>query len=352
MTKFDLDNLVRKNIQKLKPYTITRDEYLDKPDIIFLDNCENNYGAPIEGNYERYPSSTQQELKNAIASYQNTASNQIALGNGSDELIDLLIRCFCEPSEDSILTISPTFGMYKVYAAINNVNVVEVPLTNNTFQFDTKAIIDNINANTKLMFLCSPNNPTGTSISYEQLETILNNYNGIVIIDEAYIDFSEKASFKNLIFTYPNLLILQTFSKAWGLASLRLGMLLGNKDIIAVINKVKPPYNINGLTQEIIKKAIDEKDVKEIKIKKILTQKILVKNKLQKFSFVKNIVDSDGNFYLIKVKDAELITQKLLEQGILISNRSSSIKGGNYIRISIGTELENQKLFNALKNIQ
>jgi len=352
MTKFDLDSLVRKNIQKLKPYTITRDEYLDKPEIIFLDNCENNYGAPIEGNYERYPSSTQQQLKNAIASYQNISSNQIALGNGSDELIDLLIRCFCEPKVDSILTVSPTFGMYSVYAAISDANVIEVPLTSTTFQFDEEAILDATTENTKLMFLCSPNNPTGTSISYEQLEIILNNYNGIVIVDEAYIDFSEKASFKNLIFTYPNLLILQTFSKAWGLAKLRLGMLLGNKDIIAVINKVKPPYNINGITQELITKAIAEKDTKEIKVKKTLTQKNLVKNKLQKLPFVKNIIDSDGNFYLIKVKDAEAITKKLLNEGVLISNRSASIKGGNYIRISIGTELENQKLFNALKTIQ
>lgn len=351
MTKFDLDSLVRKNIQKLKPYTITRDEYLDKPEIIFLDNCENNYGAPIEGNYERYPSSTQQQLKNSIANYQNISSNQIALGNGSDELIDLLIRCFCEPNVDSILTVSPTFGMYSIYAVINDINVIEVPLTTNSFQFDEEAILDASTENTKLMFLCSPNNPTGTSISYEQLETILNNYNGIVVVDEAYIDFSEKASFKNLIFTYPNLLILQTFSKAWGLATLRLGMLLGNKDIIAIINKVKPPYNINGITQELIIKAIAEKDTKEIKVKKILTQKNLVKNELQKLSFVKNIIDSDGNFYLIKVKDAEAITKKLLEEGILISNRSASIKGGNYIRISIGTELENQKLFNALKNI-
>lgn len=351
MTKFDLDSLVRKNIQKLKPYTITRDEYLDKPGVIFLDNCENNYGAPIEGNYERYPSSTQQQLKNSIANYQNISSNQIALGNGSDELIDLLIRCFCEPNVDSILTVSPTFGMYSVYAAINDINVIEVPLTTNSFQFDEEAILDASTENTKLMFLCSPNNPTGTSISYEQLETILNNYNGIVVVDEAYIDFSEKASFKNLIFTYPNLLILQTFSKAWGLATLRLGMLLGNKDIISIINKVKPPYNINGITQELIIKAIAEKDTKEIKVKKILTQKNLVKNELQKLSFVKNIIDSDGNFYLIKVKDAEAITKKLLEEGILISNRSASIKGGNYIRISIGTELENQKLFNALKNI-
>lgn len=352
MTKFDLDSLVRKNIQKLKPYTITRDEYLDKPEIIFLDNCENNYGAPIEGNYERYPSSTQQQLKNAIASYQNISSNQIALGNGSDELIDLLIRCFCEPKVDSILTVSPTFGMYSVYAAINDTNIIEVPLTTNSFQFDEEAILDASTENTKLMFLCSPNNPTGTSISYEQLETILNNYNGIIVVDEAYIDFSEKASFKNLIFTYPNLLILQTFSKAWGLATLRLGMLLGNKDIVAIINKVKPPYNINGITQELIIKAIAEKDTKEIRVKKILTQKNLVKNELQKLPFVKNIIDSDGNFYLIKVKDAETITKKLLEEGILISNRSASIKGGNYIRISIGTELENQKLFNALKNIQ
>lgn len=352
MIEFNIDNLVRKNIQKLKPYLIIRDEYLNKDGMIFLDNCENNYGAPITGTFERYPSSNQLELKNAIANYQNISSSQIALGNGSDELIDLLIRCFCEPNTDSVLTVSPTFGMYAVYAAINNINVIKVPLTNKTFLFDTKEILARVKPKTKLMFLCSPNNPTGTSISFEQLQNILNNYNGIVVIDEAYIDFSEKSSYKNLTFIYPNLLILQTFSKAWGMATLRLGMLMGNKDIIAIVNKVKAPYNINGLTQEVIKKAINEREVKEIKVKKILTQKVLMKNELQKLSFVKRIIESDGNFYLVKVKDSELITKKLLEQGILISNRSGSIKGGNYIRISIGTEAENQKLFNALKNIK
>lgn len=346
---FNLDFITRENIKSLQSYKVWRDDYLDNNEAVFLDNCENNFGSPLGLGYERYPSSSQSKVKEAIANYKNINSNQVAIGNGSDELIDLLIRCFCEPKEDNILVCEPTFGMFKVYAQLNNVNVLNAPLVKETFLFDEQLILKTITANTKLIFICSPNNPTGTSISIEQLRTIASNFNGIVVVDEAYIDFSEKQSAVNLIDEYSNVLVLQTFSKAWGLAALRVGVAYGNPSIIEVLNKIRPPFNINSNSQELILNALKKSSIKDALVESILKQKTYLENELQQLSFVKNITESDANFLLIEVTNAKQICDYLLEKNILISNRSSLLNCENRIRISVGTEKENKQLITLLK---
>lgn len=346
---FDINTIIRENIKSLQSYKVWRDDYLDDNEAVFLDNCENNFGSPLGLGYERYPSSSQSKVKEAIANYKNINSNQVAIGNGSDELIDLLIRCFCEPKEDTILVCEPTFGMFKVYAQLNNVNVLNAPLVKETFLFDEQLILKTITANTKLIFICSPNNPTGTSITIEQLKTIATNFNGIVVVDEAYIDFSEKHSALSLINEFKNLLVLQTFSKAWGLAALRVGVAYGNPSIIEVLNKVRPPFNINSNSQELILNALKKSSIKDALVESILKQKTYLENELQQLSFVKNITESDANFLLIEVTDANKICSYLLEKNILISNRSSLLNCENRIRISVGTEKENKQLITLLK---
>ncbi|HRG00342.1 MAG TPA: histidinol-phosphate transaminase [Bacteroidia bacterium] len=346
---FNLNSIVRENIKSLQSYKVWRDDYLDNNEAIFLDNCENNFGSPLGLGYERYPSSSQSKLKEAIATYKNLKSNQVAVGNGSDELIDLLIRCFCEPKQDNILVCEPTFGMFKVYAQLNNVEVLNAPLIKETFLFDEKLILKTITVNTKLIFICSPNNPTGTSISIEQLKTIASNFNGIVIVDEAYIDFSEKQSAIGLISDYPNIIVLQTFSKAWGLAALRVGVAYSDTSIIEILNKVRPPFNINSNSQELILNALKKSSIKDTLVENILKQKTYLENELQQLPFVKNITESDANFLLIEVTDANKIFNYLLEKNILISNRSSLLNCENRIRISVGTEKENKQLITLLK---
>ncbi len=346
---FNLNTIIRENIKSLQSYKVWRDDYLDNSDAIFLDNCENNFGSPIGIGYERYPPSSQSKVKEAIASYKNTNSNQVVIGNGSDELIDLLIRCFCEPKQDNILICEPTFGMFKVYAQLNNVDVLNAPLVKETFLFDEKLILKTTTPNTKLIFICSPNNPTGTSISIEQLKTIATDFNGIVAVDEAYIDFSKKQSAFELISEYPNIIILQTFSKAWGLAALRVGVAYGDSSVIEIINKVRPPFNINSNSQELIIEALNKSEIKDTLVESILKQKTYLENELQQFPFVKNITESDANYFLIEVSDANEICNYLLEKNILISNRSSLLNCKNRIRISIGTEKENKQLIDILK---
>lgn len=346
---FNLNSIVRENIKSLQSYKVWRDDYLDNNEAIFLDNCENNFGSPLGLGYERYPPSSQSKLKEAIATYKNLKSNQVAVGNGSDELIDLLIRCFCEPKQDNILVCEPTFGMFKVYAQLNNVEVLNAPLTKETFLFDEKLILKTITPDTKLVFICSPNNPTGTSISIEQLKTIASNFNGIVIVDEAYIDFSEKQSAIGLISDYPNIIVLQTFSKAWGLASLRVGVAYADASIIEILNKVRPPFNINSNSQELLLNALKKSAIKDTLVESILKQKIVLENELLQLPFVKNITESDANFLLIEVTDANKTCNYLLEKNILISNRSSLLNCENRIRISVGTEKENKQLITLLK---
>ncbi len=346
---FNLDIITRENVKSLQSYRVWRDDYLDNKEAIFLDNCENNLGSPIGLGYERYPSSSQSKVKEAVAQYKKVNANQVAIGNGSDELIDLLIRCFCEPTIDNILVCEPTFGMFKVYAQLNNVQVLNAQLTKNTFQFDEQLILKTANLSTKLIFICTPNNPTGTSISIEQIKTIASSFDGIVVVDEAYIDFSKKESALSLINKLPNILVLQTFSKAWGLAALRVGTAYGNSKIIEVLNKVRPPFNINSNSQELILKALVKSNIKDQLVIEILEQKQFLKIELQTLPFVKNIIESDANYFMIEVIDADKIFDYLLKQTILISNRSSLLNCENHIRISVGTEIENQKLINLLK---
>lgn len=346
---FNLDAITRENIKSLQSYKVWRDDYLDNSEAVFLDNCENNFGSPIGLGYERYPSSSQSKVKQAIATYKKVNLNQVAIGNGSDELIDILIRCFCEPKQDNILICEPTFGMFKVYAQLNNVEVLNAPLKKESFLFDEQVILKTTNLRTKLIFICTPNNPTGTSISIEQLKTIALNFKGIVVVDEAYIDFSEKASALSLINEFENILVLQTFSKAWGLAALRVGVAYGNPSIIEILNKVRPPFNINSNSQELILKALNKSAIKDTLVDSILKQKTYLENELQQLPFVKNILESDANYFLIEVSNANDICNYLLEKTILISNRSSLLNCENRIRISVGTEKENKQLIDTLK---
>ena len=346
---FNLDAITRENIKSLQSYKVWRDDYLDNSEAVFLDNCENNFGSPIGLGYERYPSSSQSKVKQAIATYKKVNLNQVAIGNGSDELIDLLIRCFCEPKQDNILICEPTFGMFKVYAQLNNVEVLNSPLKKESFLFDEQVILKTTNLRTKLIFICTPNNPTGTSISIEQLKTIALNFNGIVVVDEAYIDFSEKASALSLITEFENILVLQTFSKAWGLAALRVGVAYGNPSIIEILNKVRPPFNINSNSQELILKALNKSAIKDTLVDSILKQKTYLENELQQLPFVKKILESDANYFLIEVSNANDICNYLLEKTILIINRSSLLNCENRIRISVGTEKENKQLIDTLK---
>ena len=346
---FNLDSITRDNVKSLQSYKVWRDDYLDNKEAIFLDNCENNFGSPIGLGYERYPSSSQNKVKQAIATYKKVNLNQVAIGNGSDELIDLLIRCFCEPKQDNILICEPTFGMFKVYAQLNNVEVLNSPLKKESFLFDEQVILKTTNLRTKLIFICTPNNPTGTSISIEQLKIIALNFKGIVVVDEAYIDFSIKASALSLITEFENILVLQTFSKAWGLAALRVGVAYGNPSIIEILNKVRPPFNINSNSQELILKALNKSAIKDTLVESILKQKTYLENELQQLPFVKKILESDANYFLIEVSNANDICNYLLEKTILISNRSSLLNCENRIRISVGTEKENKQLIDTLK---
>lgn len=346
---FDLDTITRDNIKSLQSYKVWRDDYLDNKEAVFLDNCENNFGSPIGIGYERYPSSSQTKVKKAIALYKKVNVNQVTIGNGSDELIDLLIRCFCEPTKDNILVCEPTFGMFKVYAQLNDIEVLNAPLKSNSFLFDDELILKTSNLRTKLIFICTPNNPTGTSISLEQLKTIATNFNGIVVVDEAYIDFSKKQSAINLINDFSNIIVLQTFSKAWGLAALRVGAAYGNDEIISILNKVRPPFNINTNSQALLLEALNKADKKNTLVESVLKQKQILENELMQFSFVKNIIESDANYFLIEVKNANKICAYLLDHKILISNRSSLFNCENHIRISIGTEEENKQLITLLK---
>ena len=346
---FNLNNIVRENVKSLQSYTVWRDNYLNNSEAIFLDNCENNFGSPIGLGYERYPSSSQSKLKEAIAKYKNVKSNQVVIGNGSDELIDLLIRCFCEPKQDNLIICEPTFGMFKVYAQLNNIEVLNAPLVKESFLFDEQLILKTVTTNTKLIFICSPNNPTGTSISIEQLKAIATNFDGIVVVDEAYIDFSKKQSVIELINEYPNIIVLQTFSKAWGLAALRVGVAYSNSSIIDILNKVRPPFNINSNSQELILNSLRKSTIKDTLVESILKQKIYLENELQQLPFVKNITESDANYFLMEVSDANDICNYLLERNILISNRSSLLNCENRIRISVGTEAENKQLITILK---
>ena len=341
---FDLTKIARENILNLLPYSSARDEFSGE-DGIFLDANENPYG-----NLNRYPDPFQKALKKRIGEVRSISSEQIFIGNGSDEVIDILFRIFCNPGKDKALTFSPTYGMYDVSAAINDVELVKVPL-DAAFAIDLDAVLPVLkDENLKLVFICSPNNPTGNSLSLEAIETILQNCKGIVLIDEAYIDFSSQASLVNLINKYDNLVVSQTFSKAWGLAAARVGIAFTNKAILNLMNKVKPPYNVSALNQQAALDTLNNTAQFDSNLESILQQKEMLKAELEQLDIVEQVYPSDANFFLVKVNDADGIYAQLVADKIIVRNRNKVVN--NCIRITVGTAKENNTLINGLKKLE
>ena len=343
---FNLSELIRPNIRNLVPYSSARDEFKGEARI-FLDANENSLGSPLTKWYNRYPDPLQWAVKEKLSVIKGVAPENIFLGNGSDECIDLLLRAFCEPGVDNIIIVPPTYGMYEVSANINNVQVKKVPLTPE-FQLDLPALEAAVDDHTKMIFLCSPNNPTGNSLLREDVEMLLNNYFGIVVMDEAYINFSRLRTYVQELEDYPNLVVLQTLSKAWGLAALRVGMAFASESIIAVLNKIKPPYNISQASQELVLKALEGVDQVNEMIRVLVQERTRLEQELPKKEVVEEVYPSDANFLLVKVKDARGLYQELLNKGIVVRDRSNVILCEGCLRITVGTERENDELLNAL----
>jgi len=342
----NIQSLLRQNIKTLNPYSSARDEYLGNVGI-FLDANENSIGSIPEGEYNRYPDPLQRTLKDNLSVMKNVSAENIFIGNGSDEAIDLVIRAFCEPGIDKILIMPPTYGMYKVAADINNVNIVEVPLTNN-FEIETESVISMIDEQTKIIFICSPNNPSGNILDFNSIKAILESFNGLVVIDEAYIDFSNKRSWIKELPNFNNLIILQTFSKAWGLANLRVGMAFADLEIIKTFNKIKYPYNVNGVSQQLIVKALENESKKNAIVDILISEREKLLNDLILLNFVENVFPSDSNFLLVKVNDAANVYDYLLSEQIIVRNRSKMIHCEECLRFTIGTKEENMKLLEAM----
>ncbi|MEN0006196.1 MAG: histidinol-phosphate transaminase [Bacteroidota bacterium] len=342
----EVQNLVRSNILQLKPYASARSEYKGVAEV-YLDANEN----PYDTGFNRYPDPLQWKLKEQLAALKGVEPAQIFLGNGSDEAIDLLIRIFCEPRQDQIMILPPTYGMYKVSADIADVGVVEVPLLKG-FQPDVPAILAKATLNTKLLFLCSPNNPTGNTFTTSKVEQLLQAFPGIVVIDEAYIDFSSKASWTQVLAQYPRLVVMQTFSKAWGLAGIRLGMAFAHPSIIGLFNKVKPPYNINQLTQNAALEALDQVEQRKAWVQQLLGQRVLLQQYLMGLEFVEHIYPSEANFLLVKMTDPIAVYQYLIEQQIIVRNRSKVLLCEGCLRITVGIPAENNRLIKALMAFQ
>jgi len=346
-TTFDLKNIVRPNIWDLAPYASARDEFEGEASV-YLDANENAFGSVGKGNWNRYPDPLQRQVKEKIAEIKNIPWKQIFLGNGSDEAIDLLYRIFCTPGQDSVLIFEPTYGMYKVSADINNIAVKSFTLTTD-FQIPVQEALNYIKAtpNLKLIFICHPNNPTGNLMKQDDIEQVINAFDGIVVVDEAYIDFAPEASFVSKLKDYPNLVVLQTFSKAWGLAALRLGMAFASPEIISLYNRVKPPYNINQSTQLLALDALADYGTFETYLQNTLQQREVLLKELQVLPFVKHVFTTDANFLLCEVSDAMGIYNYLTAKGIIVRNRHKVFN--NSLRITIGTAQENTTLINALK---
>lgn len=344
---FNINSLVRPNVAKLKPYSSARDEFQSTgTGMVFLDANENPFSTDVN----RYPDPGQRSLKKELSKLKEIWEENILLGNGSDEVLDLIFRAFCEPGRDNIITLPPTYGMYKVLADINHVENREVLLTS-AFEPDVEKILEQVNLHTKLIFFCSPNNPTGNSFSEEKVLEILNNYNGLLVIDEAYIDFSKKKSWLEKLQKFPNLVITQTLSKAYGMAGIRLGICYASEEIIRILNKIKPPYNVNELTQTRARERVLKVGEVKREIKAILEERERLMENLPGIGFIKNVYESDANFILVKVDDANLRYDQLLKQGIVIRNRTNQPLCKNTLRFTVGTVKENDKLIKALKNI-
>ena len=343
----NIQSLLRQNIKTLNPYSSARDEYLGNVGI-FLDANENSIGSIPEGEYNRYPDPLQRTLKDKLSVIKNVSAENIFIGNGSDEAIDLVIRAFCEPGIDKILIMTPTYGMYKVAADINNVDIVEVLLTNN-FEIETESVISMIDEQTKIIFICSPNNPSGNILDSNSIKAILESFNGLVVIDEAYIDFSNKRSWIKELPNFNNLIILQTFSKAWGLANLRVGMAFADLEIIKIFNKIKYPYNVNGVSQQLILKALENESKKNTIVDILISEREKLLNGLILLDFVEHVFPSDSNFLLVKVNNAASVYDYLLSEQIIVRNRSKMIHCEECLRFTVGTIKENMKLIEVLK---
>ena len=346
-TKFQLENIIRDNVKAMKPYSSARDEYVsDGSKMVFLDANEN----PYENGVNRYPDPQQRSLKSVIAEQRSVNQNQILVGNGSDEVLDLLFRAFCQPQIDNIITLPPTYGMYTVLSNLNEIEERKVQLQAD-FQPNEEAILAAVNANSKMLFICSPNNPTGNLISLTKIQYLLENFNGLVVVDEAYIDFSEQESWITQLSKYPNLVVTQTLSKAYGLAGIRLGLCFASAEIIAVLNKIKPPYNVNELTQKkAVERLLDVKGV-EAEITGILKEREVLIDALSKISYVSEIFKTEANFVLAKVDNATTRYNELLAKGIVIRNRTTQALCENTLRFTVGTKEENEILIEALKVI-
>lgn len=343
---FDLNALLRDNIRKLTPYSSARDEFKGEARVM-LDANENAFGSPLDHAYNRYPDPLQWKVKEKLASIKGVPSQHIFLGNGSDEVIDLLYRAFCRPGVDNVILLPPTYGMYEVSANINDVEIRKVLLTND-YQLDLDGIAASIDDNTKLIFICSPNNPTGNSIHREDIETILVNFKGIVVIDEAYINYAKQASFIKELTEFPNLVVMQTLSKAWGLAALRLGMAFSSTDIIEILNRIKPPYNINQATQDLALQALENVQTVNDWIRNVVTERDQLVRALSAMEEVQHIVPSDANFVLAKLIDARKLYEFLVAKGIIVRDRSKVELCEESLRITIGTPSENQQLLEAV----
>ncbi|TXE05630.1 histidinol-phosphate transaminase [Gelidibacter salicanalis] len=343
-----IQHLIRPTIQALKPYSSARDEFKgEKEDLIFLDANEN----PFDNGINRYPDPQQTALKSVLSELKNVPVANILLGNGSDEVLDLLIRMFCEPNVDNIVILPPTYGMYEVLANINAVKTLKVNLSAEEFQPQTAKILETADANSKILFLCSPNNPTGNSFKVSTIEGLLNDFKGIVVIDEAYIDFSSDKSWVSRLQEFPNLVVTQTLSKAYGMAGIRLGMCFASSEIIATLNKIKPPYNVNTLTQKRAIEGFKNSRLFETEIGCLLEERKVLSKALEDVNFVKNIYLSDANFIMIKVDDANKRYQQLIDHGIVIRNRTSQPLCDNCLRLTVGTTKENTHLIETLKSL-
>jgi len=341
-----MKNLIRENIKNLSPYSSAREEYNDNAEV-FLDANEN----PFNNGMNRYPDPYQNKLKAEISKLKNIAKENIILGNGSDEILDLIFRSYCEPKQDNVIICPPTYGMYNVLAEINNIEINKV-LLNPDFSINTTNIIAATNKKTKLIILCSPNNPTGNSIDKNDLKYVLDRTNSLVIVDEAYIDFSKKESALSLLLESPNLIVTQTLSKAWGMAALRVGMAFASQDIISILNRVKPPYNLNALSQKEATSNIKKLSVYNSQLQMISNNKNSLIKQLNTIPSVSRIYPSDANFLLVKFSDAKHIYNQLKENGIIVRDRSNQELCGDCLRISVGTDNENGKLIATLKDLE
>ncbi len=340
-----IENLIRENIKSLKPYSSAREEFKNSAsNLVYLDANEN----PFDTGLNRYPDPQQNLVKAALAKIKNVSREQLLLGNGSDEVLDLIFRVFCEPKVDTVIVLPPTYGMYEVLANTNDVKILNISLLDN-YQPNVDEILKAQNSQTKLLFLCSPNNPTANSFNADKIETLIKKFTGIVVIDEAYIDFSSQESWIGRLNEFPNLIVIQTLSKAYGLAGIRLGACYSSTKIISVLNKIKPPYNVNQLTQETALKALQNSIKTNNEIAIIISERNKLKTDLEEISFIMKVYPSDANFLLVKVDNAIVRYNQLVEYGIIVRNRTNQPICENCLRFTVGTKEENKKLMKTLK---